>query len=111
MTVFVLFLSSFQLSSAEVLRTYIVVKNNENSKAIIYREPTVHSGVLQTLPVGSKGVIALAKPRKYGNKRWQRVAWQGRKGWMLFKYLKYDRDASKKINKQFCRVDNLKACL
>jgi hypothetical protein len=111
MIAFILFLSSFQFSNAEVLKTYTIVKNNEASKATIYREPTIHSDTLYVLPIGSKGIIALAKPRKYGNKRWQHISWNGMKGWMLFKHLKYDRDTSLKINEQSCKVSNLTACL
>lgn len=108
----VLFLSSFQLSNADVLKTYIVEKNNDpESKALIYREPTVHSAVLHRLPAGSKGIVALSKPRKYGKRQWQNVVWKGQHGWMMFKYLKYDPDTSKKVNEQSCHVSNIKTCL
>jgi hypothetical protein len=109
----ILFLSSFQLSSADVLKTYTVIKHNKNSssKAIIYHDPTLHSRIISVLPVGSKGVVAIAKPRKYSKKLWQNVSWKGKTGWVLFKYLKYDKDTSRKANKQSCDVNNLAVCL
>ena len=109
----VLFLSSFQLSSADVLKTYTVIKYNKNSSstAIIYHDPTIHSRIISVLPVGSKGVVAIAKPRKYSKKLWLNVSWKGKTGWVLSKYLRYDKNTSKKVNKQSCRVNNLTACL
>jgi len=109
----VLFLSSFQISGADVLKTYTVIKYSKNSesKAIIYHDPTIHSRIISVLPAGSKGVVALAKPRKYSKKLWLNVSWKGKTGWVLSKYLRYDKATSRRVNKQSCQVDNLQGCL
>ncbi|HHL19734.1 MAG TPA: hypothetical protein ENJ33_08360 [Thiothrix sp.] len=109
----ILSLSSFQLSNADILKTYTVIKYNKNSgsKAIIYNDPTIHSRIISALPEGSKGVVAIAKPRKYSKKLWLNVFWKGKTGWMLSKYLKYDKNTSRKANKQACQANNLTACL
>lgn len=110
-TTFVLFASSFHLSTADVLKTYTVISNEKNTPTILYREPTIHSEALGILPVGSKGLVALEKPRKYAGKRWQKIVWKDQRGWVLFKYLKYDQDTSKKMNEKACHINNLKSCL
>jgi hypothetical protein len=108
------FLSLFVPAQAKDDLRLFMVKANETSKKPIklYRDPTIHSKVIRTIPLKATWLIEKSKPKIYGNVSWRKISWRGKRGWVMSRYIKYDSVSSALANKKSCgqKKENASGC-
>ena len=99
----VILLSSIAIFASPVhageLKIYRATGLKSGQYLKIYSRPTVHSNTIAKLASNARWIVKLADEKHFSHSVWNKVACEGKRGWVNGKYIKYDKNASKIVSR------------